>query len=58
MDRSECLAGMMLAARKRLLKNSVSDSNYVGTFCAPKRIVKVDENILMRRNPKMGIQGC
>lgn len=37
---SECLAEVMLATQKRLLKNSVQAGNYVGTFRVPKR----DEN--------------
>lgn len=32
MDPSECLAGVMLAAQLQLLKNSVGNGNYVGTF--------------------------
>ena len=35
MNPSECLAGVMLAMQKRLLKNSMSDDNYVGTFRVP-----------------------
>jgi hypothetical protein len=37
MDPSECLAEVMLATQKRLLKNSVQAGNYVGTFRVPKR---------------------
>ena len=35
MNPSECLAGVMLAMQKRLLKNSVGNDNYVGTFRVP-----------------------